>query len=397
MVGNISYEATFNNAGLDIPPLCANGKCLPSQFNCTMPTSDIPGRVGTYNCFPDISNVIDTENFTFFSDGRNSPITPQSMVSLVTRNNGSFDDWSFIKNNVSKIPDNPSRVDEWTRWQVGDNITLDVSLCFSEFLWDLSYVDMSTTHDTVEPIVPYDPKLETIDTTAVRTLLSVNLQSQTPSGRQLLTINSISNTTINSRLLHYLDGAITSGIFGIPDPPSGITINGDSASYGVSSINPFVDYVRVFMDTLQYTNRPALAIQAAFTIMAMSMHYTNLPTLDIPANVSITQAVSVTVPVRWTGLAIVAGMACANVISIIVVTFVFILRTRFSKQGHIWHTISQLISEEAVDVLQVSPQSRDDIIVKEILKSDPIVVVARCKRTGRVQVLRKDDVENGNA
>ncbi|KAI1453691.1 hypothetical protein F4805DRAFT_478247 [Annulohypoxylon moriforme] len=380
MVGNISYEATFNHAGLDKPSLCANGKCLPSHFNCTMPTSGIPGRLGTYNCFPDISNVIDTENFTFFSDGRKNPITPHSMVSLVTRNNGSFDDWSFISNNVSKIPGDSSRNDEWTRWKVGNNITLDVSLCFSEFLWDLSYVDMSTTHDTVEPIVPYDPKLETIDTSAVRTLLGVNPQSQTPSDRQLLSINSISNTTIDSRLLHYLDSAITSGIFGIPDPPSGTTINGDSASYGVSSINPFVDYVRVFMDTLQYTNRPALSIQAAFTIMAI-----------------ITQAVSVTVPVRWTGLAIVAGVVCANTISIIAITFVFILRTRFSKQGNFWHTISQLISEKTVDILQVSPESRDDIIIKEMLKDDPIVVVSRCKRTGRVQVLRKDDVENGSA
>ncbi|KAI1441688.1 hypothetical protein F5Y02DRAFT_421760 [Annulohypoxylon stygium] len=396
MVGNISYEATFSNAGLEMPSLCAKGQCLPSQFNCTMPTSGIPGRVGTYNCFPDLSNVIDTDNFTFFSDGRNSPVMPHSMVSLTIRNNGSFDDWSFIQNNVSQIPDNPSRDNEWAKWKVGNNIHLDISLCFSEFLWDLSYVDMSTTHDVVEPLVPYDPKLETVDTSAVRTLLGVNLEKQTPSDRQLLTINSISDTTIDSRLLHYLDGAITSGTFGIPDPSSGTTISGSSASYGLSSITPFVDYVMVFMDTLQYTNRPALALQAQFTIMAMQMHYANLYTLDMPANVSVTQAVSVTVPVRWTGLAIVAGIVCANTISIIAITFVFILRTRFSKQGHFWHTISQLISEKTIDILQVSPESRDDIVVKEILKDDPIVVVARCKRTGRVQVLRKDDVENGN-
>ncbi|KAI2462707.1 hypothetical protein F4781DRAFT_419186 [Annulohypoxylon bovei var. microspora] len=396
MVGNISYEATFSNAGLEMPSLCAGGQCLPSQFNCTMPTAGLPGRLGTYTCFPDISNVIDTDNFTFFSDGRDSPITPHSMVSLVTRNNGTFDDWSFIKQNVSNIPDTSIWDDEWTNWKAGDNINLDVSLCFSEFLWDLSYVDMSTTHDTVEPIVPYDPKLETIDTSAVRTLLGVNSESPNPSDRQLLTINSISNTTIDSRLLHYLDGAITSGIFGIPDPPSGTTINGNGYSYGVSSINPFVDYVTVFQDTLRYTNRPALAIQAMFAIMAMSMHYANLPTLDQPASVSITQAVSATVPVRWTGLAIVAGVVCANTISIIAITAVFLLRTRFSKQGHFWHTVSQLISERTVDVLQASPESRDDDVVKEMLQDDPVVVVARCKRTGRVQVLRKDDVENGS-
>ncbi|OTA70706.1 hypothetical protein K449DRAFT_320772 [Hypoxylon sp. EC38] len=394
MIGNISYEATFRNAGLDMPPLCADGKCLPSQFNCTMPTAGIPGRLGTYMCAPDLSNVIDADNFTFFSDGRSSPITPHSMVFLVTRNNGSFDDWSFVKN-VSKIPDNPNRDDEWARWTLGDNINLDASLCFSEFLWDMSNVDLSTPHDTVEPTVPYDPKLQTADTTAVRTLLGVNPQAPTPSDRQLLTVNSISNTTTDSRLLHYFDGALTSGIYGIPDLPSGTTINGDGASYGVSSINPFLDYAIVFQDTLNATNRPALAIQATFTIMAMEMHYANLAMLDVPEDVSITMAVPATVPVRWTGFALVVGIVCANTISIVAITAVFLLRTRFSKQGHFWHTISQLISESTVDILQASPESRDDHVEKEILKNDPMVVIARCNRTGRVQVLRKDDVENG--
>ncbi|KAI0842444.1 hypothetical protein F5Y06DRAFT_127712 [Hypoxylon sp. FL0890] len=395
MIGNISYEATFRNAGLDMPALCGDGKCLPSQFNCTMPTAGIPGRLGTYMCAPDLSNVIDSNNFTYFSDGRNSPVTPHSMVWLVTRNNGSFDDWSFVKN-ISKIPDNPSRDDEWARWKVSDDINLDASLCFSEFLWDMSHVDMSISHDTVEPTVPYDPKLQTADTTAVRTLLGVNPQKPTPADRQLLTVNSVSNTTTDSRLLHYFDYALTSGIYGIPDPPSGTTINGDGASYGVSSINPFLDYAIVFQDTLNETNRPALAMQAMFTIMAMEMHYANLDLLDVPEDVSITMAVPVTVPVRWTGFAIVAGIVCANTISIIAITIVFLLRTRYSKQGHFWHTISQLISEKTVDVLKASSESRDDHIEKELLTKDPIVVVSRCKRTGRVQVLWKEEVENGN-
>ncbi|KAI1136192.1 hypothetical protein F5Y05DRAFT_113696 [Hypoxylon sp. FL0543] len=395
MIGNISYEATFRNAGLDMPPLCSDRKCLPSQFNCTMPTAGLPGRLGTYFCAPDLSNVIDSDNFTYFSDGRNSPITPHSMVWLVTRNNGSFDDWSFVKN-VGKIPDNPSRDDEWARWRLGDDIQLDASLCFAEFLWDMSYVDMSISHDTVEPTIPYDPKLRTVDTTAVRTLLGVNPQKPNPSDRQLLTVNSISNVTTDSRLLHYFDGALGSGIYGTPDPPSGTTINGDGASYGVSSINPFLDYAMTFQNTLNETNRPALAIQATFTIMAMDIHYANLALLDVPEDVSITMAVPVTVPVRWTGFAIVAGIVCANTISIIAITAVFLLRTRFSKQGHFWHTISQLISEKTVDVLQAGSESRDDHIEKELLTHDPIVVVARCKRTGRVQVLRKEDVEKGN-
>ncbi|KAI1416139.1 hypothetical protein F5Y13DRAFT_154645 [Hypoxylon sp. FL1857] len=396
MIGNISYEATFRNAGLDVPPLCADGKCLPSQFNCTMPTAGIPGRLGTYMCAPDLSNVIDSKNFTYFSDGRNSPVTPRSMVWLVTRNNGSFDDWSFVKN-VSKIPDNPSRDDEWARWKLGDDINLDASLCFSEFLWDMSDVDMSISHDTVEPTVPYDPKLRTADTAAVRTLLGVNHRKPTPADRQLFTVNSVSNTTIDSRLLHYLDGALTSGIYGIPDPPSGTTINGDGASYGVSSINPFLDYDLTFQNTLNETNRPALALQATFTIMAMDLHYANLAQLDVPEEVSITLAVPVTVPVRWTGFAIVAGIVFANTISIIAITVVFLLRTRFSKQGHFWHTISQLISEKTVDILQASAESRDDIIQKELMTDDPIMIVARSKRTGRVQVLRKEDVEKGRA
>lgn len=395
MAGNISYEATLTQAGLNVPPLCADGTCLPTQFNCSMPTAYYPGRNGTYMCIPDLANVIDADNFTFFPDGRKDPITPHSLVFLVTRNNGNFDDWTFV-NKTSAIPDNSRRDGEWTSWKLGNNINLDASLCFSEHLWEKSHVDMSTPHDIVEPAIPYDPKVETTDTTAVQTLLGVNPKASSPSDRQLLTINSVSNTTTDLRFLRYLDIALNSAIFGIPELPSGITINGDSASYGLSTINPYLDYPETFRHALNETNRPALAIQAMFTIMAMQMHYADLSYLDIPEEVSLTTAVSVQIPVRWTGLAIVMGIVCANMICIVVVTILFLLRTRYSKQGHFWHTVSQLISEKTVDILQASPEARDDHVAKEFTAIDPIVVVARCKRTGRVQVLRKDDVENGN-
>ncbi|KAI0006664.1 hypothetical protein F4779DRAFT_595723 [Xylariaceae sp. FL0662B] len=395
MVGNISYEATLRNAGLDVPSLCADGTCLPTKFNCTLPTAGLPGRVGTYICLPDLTNVIDADNFTFFSDGRGSPVTPHSMISLVTRNNGSFNDWTFV-NNVSTIPDNPDRKGEWARWYLGDGINFDVSLCFSEHLWELSQVDMSISHDTVEPTIPWDPKAQTVDTRGVRTLLGVNPSAMNASARSILTINELSNITTDSRLLHYLDGAINSGIFGIQEPPAGTTINGDGASYGVPSINPYLDYPTVFQDTLEETNHPALAIQAMFSIMAQFLHYANLEMLDVPEDVSITVAVSTTVPVRWTGFAIVTAIVCANIVCVITITCLFLVRTQFSKQGHFWHTISQLISEETIELLQASPESRDDDAIKAVLKEDPEVVVARCKRTGRVQVIRKNDVENTN-
>ncbi|KAI1773425.1 hypothetical protein F4818DRAFT_109059 [Hypoxylon cercidicola] len=393
MMGNISYEATFANAGLDVPSLCADGVCLPSQFNCTMPTSGIPGRLGTYLCIPDLANVIDSENMAFFPDGRDSPVTPHSMVVLVTRNNGSFDDWSFV-NSTSAIPDNPSRDGEWASWKLGENVKLDASICFSELLWDYSHVDVSSTHDTIEPTASFDPKTKVIDTTAVRTLLGVNPNATSPSDRQLLTINALDNTTTDSRLVRYLNGAINSGIYGIPELPSGVTINGDGASYGASTINPMFDYATELQDVLKTTNRPALAIQGMFTIMAMSLHYAQIVLADIEDDVSLTTAVSVTIPVRWTGLAISAGIVGANLVCIVAITVLFLLRTRFSKQGHFWHTIAQLVSERTVDILQASPESRDDHVAKEVLTGDPLVVIGRCKRTGRVQVLRKDDVEN---
>ncbi|KAI1084956.1 hypothetical protein F5B20DRAFT_575423 [Whalleya microplaca] len=393
MVGNISYEATLGNAGLSIPPLCADGTCLPTKFNCTIPTAGLPGRLGTYICLPDLTNVVDSDNFTFFSDGRDSPVTPHSMISLVTRTNGSFNDWKFV-NNASTIPSNPAREGEWARWHLGDGINFDVSLCFSEHLWESSQVDMSISHDTVEPTVPFDPRTRSVDTRAARTLLGVNPSATNASARSLFTVNEIRDTTTNSRLLHYLDGAIGSGIFGIPEPPAGITINGDGASYGKPSISPYLDYPLVFQDTLNETDHPALAIQAIFSIMAQTLHYANLAMLDVPENVSITTSVSTTVPVRWTGFAIVTGIVCLNIVCVITVSSLFLVRTRFSKQGHFWHTVSQLISEESVELLQASPESRDDHAVKAVLKENPEVVVARCRNTGRVQVLRKDDVEN---
>ncbi|KAI0164531.1 hypothetical protein GGR52DRAFT_128532 [Hypoxylon sp. FL1284] len=392
MIGNISYEATFANAGLQVPSLCADGTCLPSQFNCTMPTTGVPGRQGKFLCIPDLSNVVDAENMTYFPDGRKDPVTPHSLVFLVTRNNGTFDDWSFV-NNVSAIPDNPSREGEWASWRLDNNVHLDASICFSELLWDFSHVDMSTTHDTIEPSVSMDPKTREVDSRPALTLLGVGPNATSPSNRQLLTVNAVRDTTRNSRLVRYLDGAINSGIFPEPDPPSSFTMNGGGVSYGASSINPFVDYATIYEDSLDTTNRPALAIQAMFTIMAMSLHYGQVQLLDIEEAVSITTAVSVTIPVRWTGLAITAGIVGANLICILAITVLFLLRTRFSRQGHFWHTISQLVSEKTADILEAGPELRDDDAVKQVRTDDSLVVIGRCRSTGRVQVLQKGDPE----
>ncbi|XXH03821.1 ethionine resistance protein [Hypoxylon texense] len=397
MMGNISYEATFANAGLDVPSLCADGTCLPSQFNCTMPTAGIPGRLGTFLCIPSLSNVIDTD-MTFFPDGRNSPVTPHSMVFLVTRNNGSFTDWGSFVNNVSAIPDTPtSRDGEWASWKLGENVKLDASLCFSSLLWDFSHVDMSTTRDTIEPAVSLDPKTRQIDTAPARTLLGVNPDATSPSDRQLLAVNAIGNTSTDSRLLRYLDGAINAGIFGIPEPPSGVTINGDGASYGASSINPFFDYPTVVQDVLNTTNRPALAVQGMLTIMAMSLHYAQIQLLDVEDDVSLTVSVPVTIPVRWTGLAATAAVVAANLACAVAVAVLFLRRTRHSKQGHFWHAVAQLVCESTAGILRAGPEARDDRVAREVVVpaegGDPLVVIGRCKRTGRVQVLRKEDVD----
>ncbi|KAI1762601.1 hypothetical protein GGR53DRAFT_468144 [Hypoxylon sp. FL1150] len=149
-------------------------------------------------------------------------------------------------------------------------------------------------------------------------------------------------------------------------------------------------------DVLNTTNRPALALQGMLTIMAMTLNHAQIQLIDIGDDVSITTSASVTIPVRWTGLAIPSGIVCANLICIIAITFLCQLRTCFSKQGHFWHTASQLILDKTVNILQASPKSRDDHVAKEVPKGDPLVIINKCKRTGRVQVLQKDGFEKEN-
>ncbi|KAI1498082.1 hypothetical protein F5X99DRAFT_394821 [Biscogniauxia marginata] len=393
MVGNISYEDTFNNAGIPIPPLCADGTCLPANFNCSLLTSGLPGREGINMCLPDVTNVIDTENFTYRSDGRENPITPHSMVFLVSRTNGTFDDWSFI-GNVSTIPELSTREDEWAKWELGSGFNFQTSLCFSEYLWEISQTEMSISKDIVEPISKYNLREQQYDVSDIRTLLGVKGDPADTAARSIFSVDAVGNTTLDSKALRHLDASINSYIFGIPDPPASTTINGGGASYGVSSINPEVDYALVFEDTLLETNRPALAIQATFHIMAEALYYALIEYMDTPEPVEITRTVPATIPRRWTGLGIVAGIVCTNLICVLVITTMFLLRTRHSKQGQFWHTISQLVAEQTIDILQASPESRDDHAVARVLAHDPDVMIARCPRTGTVKVLLKSDVES---
>jgi hypothetical protein len=93
---------------------------------------------------------------------------------------------------------------------------------------------------------------------------------------------------------------------------------------------------RVLQRILQTTNRPALALQAWWTLLFAAYYYDNLPLFDITAPAAVARWEKTLVPVRWTGLATVAGLAAVHALVMVVVLCMFLQRARFSVVRDPW-------------------------------------------------------------
>lgn len=428
MSGNISYTKSFDQAGLDNPTICDGPRCLTTSFNCPMVVARNRAASGLGMCVPDLDTVTVKNTTTWLNDGRATPINPHSMVYLLTRTNGTLKDWSFIGNR-STIPPTVTHDGEWAMWRLGPSqVDFAMTMCFVSSVWEKSTVQMSSDRDTVVAGPELQQDGTTYDTRNLIKQLGMTKKPYTNRERSIFTVNSINNTQTHTNETYKLDIALYDLMSGGRPASTDYTMFLGLAGYGALRIAPFQDFNGVFEDVLAETRRPALALQAMIGLKLQNVYYALIPSMINPTPVTVTESVPAQVPVRWTGLLIYAAILGLHFLSVVAITASFLLRTRYSKQGHFWHTISQVITDDTVTILQHAAESRDDHAMARTntfnssltsststttssakqgrgaagisrkpsykLEQDPIVVVSRSVKTGRVQVIRKDELGN---
>lgn len=103
------------------------------------------------------------------------------------------------------------------------------------------------------------------------------------------------------------------------------------SSMGAVAVNSHPIYVAVIQAILQRTGRPALVMEAFWTMHYQSYYYDNLNSFDVFANATLTTWLSVLMPVHWTGYTTICALVAAHHVLLGVVTWCFLTKTKYSQ------------------------------------------------------------------
>jgi hypothetical protein len=398
--GTILYNEVFQQAGLGSPPpACAGGQCLPASFNCSIPAWTDPTRaIPTFLCVPSIGNSTLIDSFN--STTQPSSISETSIVMMLLASDGMEADWNAISNSTGNF--SSSGVGEWTVFQMSQNFTFNMTLCFLTQTSTIANAQLDIGVNPKEPITQWDIGTQTVDTTNVRNFMGVDNSNATLLERGIFTIEAVhapisleNDQNINITLAEMNEIGLSDDFAGdiiISDDNGDVT--GNQTFFlcyncgGFHNIFPSIEYRMLFQDTLTYTQRPALAIQTVFSVAAQMMHYGRSVWFDTFSEAQVATSVTQRAPQRQSGLIAVMVITAVNLLCIIFITIWFLAKAKYTRLGNYWQAIAQVTtSSDTKWILDEANGLTDNEVSQLLVGKDPKITVGRSAETGRVEIL----------
>ncbi|KZL82975.1 hypothetical protein CI238_01948 [Colletotrichum incanum] len=400
--GNLSYENTFREAGVPLPPNCEGGSCFPSNFNCSLPQfqfAQAQERQGFANslCIPNGTNARPSARNHTLSD---EPVTAYSQVFLFFRNNGTHDLWrgpggQFLRGDFG-LPNISSIDGEWIKYEraidgrtpEGERIEkgvlrLDMSICFQQLAFNYANAQLSSEKDLKVAQVSWNAEGMTWNTKRVQQLLGVGIYNTNATNRGIFSVTSTSNPR-HLNATQYLTNKLINDLYNSPRT-NNISLFLDPQGSGISHVKPHVEYQAIFTDILNATNRPGVAMQSTLTALSGSIIEEAMPQFDVKENATLTSSVRVLTPQSFRGLLIVFGFVTLNMACGLAVVLVFMVQSQYSSQGNYWQGVAQIVSDETAWILEGATRSSDGHVEDELKGSDNFVLVCRSTQSGRVR------------
>ncbi len=430
ITGTISYDDTFKNAGLNHSRTCAEDKvpynqttCLPTKVACSILLGNDMTDAESYTEYPASLcrlpvPVIETENgaIGFWSTDADmwDANTVWPFLTLATNAKQDF----LVQMGESGIDTLPLRAPspygEWNSYKLAENIFLNATLCSAGLFMGLADVEMSTTADPREPEVVMGVNGSSA-IKEVQDLLVAAPFNRSPSERGLLSVDVMRyvepNSTVSSSTSHPL--ALTRGDMDADEfelflhnnsvllwggPATAVVNWGRSANLSLSTCSPCQgvgtalsdDSGSLFTRIINTTNRAAIAIETLLFHISSIWYYRIHPLFDYPTTIEVAFSGQFSVPTYWNGMVAVISIVLVHLVCVWVITGLYVARVRYTRQGNIWHAVSQLLSKQTEAILEQSNEIKDDDVSKLIRKKDPWVIMGRSE-TGRVEVLKCED------
>jgi hypothetical protein len=247
--------------------------------------------------------------------------------------------------------------DEWTSKSTpaagGGELTIDITLCGVAFDFGYATIEVKADKYATEPSYPiFDQSAYYYHTDILRNQAGVKLHDNQERG--------IFNLT------HFQMNQETDPLLFPADHQWNVSYGSGQATgvFATSTMSAHNLYDSIFKQTLAETNKPALAIQAIFTVLSANIYYAFLDCYNV-SDISTVQTVQpVIIPITKRGLFIVYGIIGLHFLTVGVVFGLYFNSgiPKFLDQA--WQTVSQIRCGDASEFLDDASNLGDQAVQK---------------------------------
>ncbi|KAL7628611.1 hypothetical protein AAE478_000126 [Parahypoxylon ruwenzoriense] len=405
MAGNISYNQTFEDAGIDYPASCYGDNyitlCFPTGFNCTIPSQrdGISAGWATAMCRLEAIGMTRGEADIDYWQITDDLYLPASMIFLTFATNADIS--SYDANDTQGKLGAPTAYGEWNSYELYPGAFLNVSLCFALLNTTISEVEMGSDTTLTEPEFKWSQNFNTPSLDVLQDFMGADSVHKSAEERGILSIRNVQHPV--SHTSAFAAEVNASAAWDDVSFSEWASWHGPSAAIWAWANNneslvlctacqmrgftALKDGAALFQRVVNSSGRVAVAIDTYMARMVQNFYYLMLPLFDVPGDVEVVFSTEARVPRQWGGLIAVLVMVAVDLACVWALTLLYARNARYTRQGDFWHAVSQLVADPTQTALMRSDELKDGEVAETLKGKDTLVTIGRSAKTGRVEVL----------
>ncbi|KAF4217711.1 hypothetical protein CNMCM8980_005670 [Aspergillus fumigatiaffinis] len=294
---------------------------------------------------------------------------------------------------VRSVGNNETTSSPWVMVVNGtDSPALRVTACMANLGVDTFIADLHSDWEGSEPAMSWNRPAQRYSTATTRTQLGAFLfDAETSFASSMLhATNAWTFTLALASSLRNPQSTDPTPVHRNQTVDPGVILSQYSTSL---DFNAHETHVRLFQDTLNQTQSPAVALQALLTRICQMVYYDKLLRLEQSGRAKTAFSHAALLPTHWTGFGVGMGLLLSHWVVVVFVTGLFARYTRHSLLGNHWQAVSQVYSKETVAVLEEADRMDDREVehwVKGKGRGEDFYSVVRDERKGRVVLTVED-------
>ncbi|KAI0502918.1 hypothetical protein F5B22DRAFT_640549 [Xylaria bambusicola] len=405
--GTVDYNASFSEAGVTSNMPCNDKDCAAVGFGCVIPGVDAKeaGWQTTACIFDGVGGRGNTSDFNFTWNPSEGLWSPNTTMALVMSTSMGYVDWSKVQD-IAILPAGDPYM-EWQSYDTGSGY-FNITLCSFGFNLGRFRTSMVAPTPLREPQTTFDHSTTVHSTADVQNFMGVNVLQGSHAARSILDLKILGpaedlpapsqnffflgNITIGRLVSSVMESVIYDQFWASADGNTTMLLCSFCSGVASQFVHPEISLL--FSDTVAETGRAANALMSLLTTWFGLAYYTYLGDLKIPYNATVLATKTVQTPRMCSingcpGYITVSTLILTHVISVVTIAALYVVQTRYSRYGNVWHTVAQLRGDELADVLDEAHDASDATVEQNLKMQDEaqLLKVGRQSGNGRVGVI----------